>query len=92
MSDNHEHSVLTAFLVVVPQDGVCYTLTDIPDNFEISKTATQADIRRGCRDVVDDLNAQAAAQYVAGLLEPAKTPTNAEKIAQALNDRRQEGD
>jgi hypothetical protein len=90
MSDNTNTEALTAFLVVMPVDGVAYAVDTIPGDVPILRKATQADMRRACQDVVHDLNAQAASQYVVAALNSAEEPSTVNKLRAALASRAQD--
>lgn len=82
----------TAFVVVLPPDGVPYAMTNVAAIPEFERQATPAEVRRICQDVADDLNAQAAAAYTLRALKALKEAAEEEKpsarVQQALNKRR----
>lgn len=82
----------TAFVIVVPDSGQSYALLVVPEGVEHTAAPTMTDVRRGCLEVGADLAAQAAAQYTARLLSPAREPTQAQRVRSALDDRREAGE
>lgn len=79
---------LTAFMVVVPDDGSTpYATIDIDPHTTLTRNPTPADVRRACRDIVDDLNAKAAAEYVQQFEQNKRPITAAERVQQARERR-----
>jgi hypothetical protein len=78
----------TAFVVVIPEDGAPTYLTTDFGNFEINRVATYADMRRGVADALSDLNARAAAQYVAAALRPEPSETAQSRVAKAVSKKK----
>lgn len=75
----------TAFVVIVPDEGVSYAVLQAPEGLEVSRAPQVPDVRRACQEVAADLNAQAAAQYAVALLaQQAKEKTNADIVREAL--------
>lgn len=86
--DEQPARVLTAFLVIVPEDGTTpYATTDIDPHTTLVRNPTPADIRRACQDVVHDYNARAAAEYVTKARE---TETTAARVRRARARRAEE--
>lgn len=92
--NDHTHDekpphALTAFIVVVPEDGgTPYATTDIDPHTTLTRNPTPADVRRACRDIVDDFNAKAAAEYVLMLQKENKPDTPADRVKRARQQRR----
>lgn len=63
----HEHiHVLTAFMVLVDETGKAYAVLQVPDGVEAAYQPDSTSVRRACSEIVDDINALAAARYAAG--------------------------
>ena len=80
-------SALTAFVVVIPEQGVPQALLTVPEGLEVHRTPDAVDVRRACLEIAADLNAQAAAQYAAS--KPA-TPAVSDVMREALAKRGEE--
>lgn len=62
--DAHIHA-LTAFMVVIDNEGATWAVMEPPPNVHVSVAPTTAHVRRACLELVADINAQAAAEYTA---------------------------
>lgn len=60
----HVHAV-TAFMVLVDELGRATAVAQPPAGVIVDRLPDVLAIRRACRDIVDDLNAQIAGQYAA---------------------------
>lgn len=89
MSEEHQHDsaavrATTAFIVIIPEDGSPSYISTEFGSFELQRTATFGDMRRGLADALADLNARAAASYTVQALTPSPPPTVGEKVASAV--------
>lgn len=79
-------SLATAFIVVIPDDGSpAYAVTQVPEGLEVHRQPTLVDVRRGALEVVADMAARAAADYVSMSFraQPPESPAEKVKAARA---------
>lgn len=74
----------TAFVVVVPDEGLPFAILTSPEGLEVSRDPQLSDVRRACLEIASDLNAQASAQYLVAMLNKNVEPTPAEVMREAL--------
>lgn len=79
----------TAFVVVIGSDGDASAYTSLdswPD--EVQREASLGDIRRGCSELVNEINLQAGARFtLATLTHAVNRPTPADRVREALKRR-----
>ena len=85
------NGTMTAFVVVIDEDGAPSLHLDLPEKFlasEPRRQATLRDVRRALLDLSADIAAQASAQYV--LLQNPVPETVGESVGRALSQRQVE--
>lgn len=85
-------TTLTAFTVVIPEQGIPFAVLQAPDWADASRPPDVVDVRRACLEITADLNSQAAAQYMKSLLEPAPESQPSDIVRSALEKRTGEGE
>lgn len=76
-------------MVIVPVDGPAYATTNIDPEMTIDHTPTKPEMRRACHDVVDDINAFAASEYIWARMQTGNV-TVAQRVRKARERRQQE--
>ena len=81
----------TYFMVIVNKDGTIATFAELPDEApSVERSATNYDVYRAAKDIVEEFEAtilaQRVAQVVISQLNPPK-PSASDKVKEALNDR-----
>ena len=82
--------VETAFLIVKRPDGSFYATTSMDAPIKIGRKATNADVKHGCRDILDVLRDSELSNIIVSDMIAAATPdekATASSILQALSDR-----
>lgn len=79
---------LTAFLVVVPEDGPPYATDTPPPDLELTRPPSILDIRRATTEIGADLAAQTVAQYVLKFTEDNAPEPTSKKIARKVAERK----
>lgn len=78
---------MTAFVVLVDEDGNPSLVLDVPADFvAVRRQPSLRDVRRALLDLSADLAAQAAGQYAAAFGQ-AHEPSPGERVAEALSRR-----
>lgn len=81
----------TAFVVIINPDGDAEAYSTI-DHWpaEVQRTPSLGDIRRGCSELINEINLQAGARFtIEGLASVVNTPTPADRVREALRQRAQ---
>jgi len=81
----------TYFMVIVNKNGTIATFSELPDEApSVEHTATNYDVYKAAKDIVEEFEAtilaQRVAQVVISQLNPPK-PSASDKVKEALNDR-----
>lgn len=85
----HIHA-LTAFTVIVTEDGKSYALLEPPAGVAVNYMPDASAVRRACSEIVDDINCQIAAEYVVQKQEAqryAQMKPASFRVAERLSDR-----
>jgi hypothetical protein len=85
----HIHA-LTAFTVIVTEDGNSYAILEPPAGVAVQYMPTATSVRRACNEIVDDINCQVAAEYTFQKQEQqrfAQMKPASFRVAERLSDR-----
>lgn len=101
MSEDHDHTdgvaekkkLQTAFVVIVDEDGSVQATSELDTSeYEVAREATYGDMRRGCSEVVADINALQSAQNVFAMLDQqARAMAEAQQNAKIVEKLRGKG-